>query len=215
MEFILPTSIHEKTRFNAGVQFIVGCDEVGRGCLAGPVVAGAVFFDWSKPEMIEELGRRVRIADSKTLTDIQKAESDRAIREVASGIGIGVVRVETIDERNILQASLLAMRKAVAQALEGHADEAARPFVFVDGNQRIPYARFDQETVVSGDANVFSIAAASIIAKVYRDNLMTRLHKRFPAYSWDENAGYGTPAHKEAIRVHGLTPFHRRSFKQV
>lgn len=214
MELILPTDTHERTHFNNGVQFIVGCDEVGRGCLAGPVVAGAVFFDWSKPDLIEELGRRVRIADSKTLTDIQKAESDKAIREVASGIGIGVVRVETIDERNILQASLLAMRKAVAQALDG-VPENTRPFVFVDGNQRIPYARFDQEAVIGGDGKVFSIAAASIIAKVYRDNLMVRLHKRFPAYDWDQNAGYGTPAHKAAIREHGLTPFHRRSFKQL
>ena len=206
--------MHEIERFAEGVQVILGCDEVGRGCLAGPVVAGAVIFDWSKPEIVEELGRRVRIADSKTLTDAQKVESDLAIREVASGIGIGVVRVEIIDERNILQASLLAMRKAVAQALKS-ASRNARPFVFVDGNQRIPYARFDQETVIGGDGKVFSIAAASIIAKVYRDNLMTRLHRRFPAYGWDENAGYGTPAHKTAIREHGLTPFHRKSFKQL
>jgi ribonuclease HII len=133
---------------------------------------------------------------------------------VAIGIGIGVVRVEVIDERNILQASLLAMRKAVAKALEG-APENTRPFVFIDGNQRIPYARFDQETVVGGDGKVFSIAAASIVAKVYRDTLMKRLHKRFPVYHWDENAGYGTPAHKQAIREHGLTPFHRTSFKQL
>ncbi len=214
MEVILPTDSYERMHLSKGRSLLAGCDEVGRGCLAGPVVAGAVFFDWSKPEVVEELGRRVRIADSKTLTDAQKAESDRAIREVASGIGIGVVRVEIIDERNILQASLLAMRKAVAQALEG-APEDARPFVFVDGNQRIPYARFDQETVIGGDGKVFSIAAASIIAKVYRDNLMMRLHRRFPAYGWDENAGYGTPAHKAAIREHGLTPFHRKSFKQL
>ncbi|MFA5946396.1 MAG: ribonuclease HII [Patescibacteria group bacterium] len=206
--------MYEIERFTQGVQVIIGCDEVGRGCLAGPVVAGAVFFDWSKPKIVEELGRRVRIADSKTLTDLQKAESDRAIREVAIGIGIGVVRVEVIDERNILQASLLAMRKAVAKALEG-APENTRSFVFIDGNQRIPYARFDQETVIDGDAKVFSIAAASIIAKVYRDTLMKRLHKRFPVYHWDENAGYGTPAHKAAIREHGLTPFHRTSFKQL
>ena len=214
MELILPTNVHEKAHFNNGVQFVIGCDEVGRGCLAGPVVAGAVFFDWSKPEIIEELGKRVRVADSKMLTELQKIESDLAIREVASGVGIGVVRVETIDERNILQASLLAMRKAVAEVLEG-APENTRPFVFVDGNQRIPYARFDQETVIGGDAKVFSIAAASIIAKVYRDTLMKRLHKRFPVYHWDENAGYGTPAHKAAIREHGLTPFHRTSFKQL
>ncbi len=214
MELILPTDFYEKECLTKGVQFIVGCDEVGRGCLAGPVVAGAVFFDWSKPEMIEELGRRVRIADSKMLTEVQREESDLAIRGIASGIGLGIVRVEMIDEKNILQASLLAMRKAVAQALE-HVSEEIRPFVFVDGNQRIPYARFDQETVIGGDAKIFSIAAASIIAKVYRDNLMKRLHKRFPQYGWDENAGYGTPFHKAAIREHGLTPFHRRSFKQL
>ncbi|MFA5946008.1 MAG: ribonuclease HII [Patescibacteria group bacterium] len=214
MELILPTTFFEQKTFLRGVHFIIGCDEVGRGCLAGPVVAGAVFFDWSKPEMIEGLRGRVLIADSKTLTELQREESDEAIRGMASGVGIGVVRVETIDERNILQASLLAMRKAVATATEGLVDDT-RPFVFVDGNQRIPYARFDQETVIGGDGKVFSIAAASIVAKVYRDALMKRLHKRFPVYHWDENAGYGTPAHRTAIREHGLTPFHRTSFKQL
>jgi len=215
MEFILPTTKFEQERLENGAIIIVGCDEVGRGCLAGPVVAGAVIFDWSKSAEIEELGRRVRIADSKMMTDLQKVESNLAIREVAIGVGIGVVRVDVVDEINILQASLLAMRKAVAQALKGQTDDAIRPHVFVDGNQRIPYARFDQETVIGGDSKVFSIAAASIIAKVYRDDLMTRLHKRFPMYGWDENAGYGTPKHKAAIREHGLTPFHRKSFKQI
>ena len=215
MKLILPTTKYELERLNNGAIIIVGCDEVGRGCLAGPVVAGAVIFDWSKPEVIQELGRGVRIADSKMMTEKQKSESDRAIREVAIGVGIGVVHVEIIDERNILQASLMAMRKAVTQALDGRIDDTTRPFVFVDGNQRIPYARFDQETMIGGDGKVFSIAAASIVAKVYRDELMIRLHKRFPMYGWDENAGYGTPAHKTAIREHGLTPLHRKSFKQI
>jgi ribonuclease HII len=202
---------HERALFSQGVGFIVGCDEVGRGCLAGPVVAGAVFFDWSKPEVLRALRRQVRIADSKTLTEKQRIESDEAIRAVAQGVGIGVVSVGIIDERNILQASLLAMRKAVAKALDGVPKED-RIHVFVDGNQKIPRASFDQETVIGGDGKVFSIAAASIIAKVYRDNLMTRLHERFPMYKWDENKGYGTAEHRRAIDEHGITPFHRKSF---
>ena len=194
---------------NAAV-LAIGVDEVGRGCLAGPVVAGAVMFDWSKPDAIRDLAKRVSIHDSKTLSRTQRKESAAAIREVASGVGIGQIDAQEIDEINILQATLKAMRNAVESMVE--VEDRKNRFVLVDGNQLIPEFMIEQETVIGGDAKIFSIAAASIIAKEYRDSMMEEFDLEFPGYNFSSHKGYGTKAHCEAIRVIGLSPLHRTTF---
>lgn len=191
--------------------FVIGCDEVGRGCLAGPVVAGAVLFDWSKKPEIEALAKRVFITDSKAMTHADRLIASKEIRKLAIGVGIGVVSVSRIDEINILQASLLAMRHAVTKARKDFKNKKSFQ-ILVDGNKSIPGILDQQETVIGGDGKVFSIAAASIVAKVYRDKLMEKLHGDFPEYAWEKNKGYGTKAHREAILKHGLTEHHRVSF---
>lgn len=201
--------------FTSAAVLAIGVDEVGRGCLAGPVVAGAVMFDWSKPDAIRDLAKRVSIHDSKTLSRTQRKESAAAIREVAIRVGIGQIDAKEIDEINILQATLRAMRFAVQTLplsegeLEGVGD---RVIVLVDGNQRIPQIDFEQETVIGGDAKIFSIAAASIIAKEYRDSMMEEFDIEFPGYNFSSHKGYGTKAHCEAIRSIGLSPLHRTTF---
>ena len=187
-----------------GVQSI-GVDEVGRGCLAGPVVAGAVMFDWGNPDPIIDLAKQFPIRDSKTLSRKQRKETSAAIRSVACAVGIAEIDSCIIDEINILQATLRAMKGAV--------EHLAQPgTVLVDGNQRIPSLLMAQETIINGDAKVFSIAAASIIAKEYRDSLMERFDEEYPGYDFSSHKGYGTKVHAEAIRRLGLTLIHRKTF---
>lgn len=202
---------HERAYFQGGITTIIGCDEVGRGCLAGPVVAAAIFFDWSKGRELERLRKSVAIADSKTLSPSAREEADVAIREVAKGFSIGIVDVPIIDKINILQASLRAMKEAVQKLPVSEEDS----IVLIDGNQKIPHFSFAQKTIIDGDAKLFSIAAASIIAKVYRDNLMKKYHEEYPMYGWDKNMGYGTPFHKKALFAHGLSPHHRKTFCHI
>lgn len=196
--------------FAQGDVLAIGVDEVGRGCLAGPVVTGAVMFDWSKPEAIYDLAKRVSIHDSKTLSRTQRKESAAAIREVAIGVGIGQIDAREIDEINILQATLRAMKIAVESIVE--LEDRKHRLVLVDGNQRIPEFMIHQETVIGGDAKIFSIAAASIIAKEHRDSMMEEFDKEFPGYNFSSHKGYGTKAHCEAIRLIGLSPLHRTTF---
>jgi ribonuclease HII len=192
---------------------VFGVDEVGRGCLAGPVVAACVAFDWSKPEVIIELNDRVVIRDSKLMSRAQRVEAAKAIREVAVSFGIGEVDSATIDEINILQATFEAMRKAVGDATDGDGcDGYERAHHFIDGNQRVPGVDWEQEAIVDGDAKVFSIAAASIIAKEYRDSLMEVLHETYPQYGFAQHKGYGTKQHYAAIVEHGIIAEHRKSF---
>ena len=177
-----------------------GVDEAGRGPLAGPVVAAAVILDDTK---------RIRgLADSKVLTPLQRDRLYDAIREKALCCAIGEASVAEIDELNILQATLLAMRRAV----EGLRLKPVK--VLVDGN-RLPALGVLAEAIVGGDAKVRSISAASIIAKVTRDRMLGELHEQFPQYGFAAHKGYGTREHLEALRLHGPCLHHRRSFSPV
>jgi ribonuclease HII len=186
---------------------VAGLDEVGRGPLAGPVVAAAVAFNGY--DLPEEL---TGIADSKALSAQKRADICRSLRahEAEGGcwIGIGQATVEEIDRINILQASLLAMRRA----FDALATEPA--FALIDGN-RLPELPCPAEFVVKGDTKSRSIAAASIIAKVARDRIMTELDRENPGYDWARNAGYPTPAHLDALAQKGASIHHRRSFGPV
>lgn len=178
---------------------LCGVDEVGRGPLAGNVVAACVILDFqAKP--IQGLN------DSKKLTEAVREELYGEIRERAFAYGVGECSPEEIDRYNILRASLLAMRRAL------EAMGVPPGLLLVDGNQRIPDVRWAQRTVVKGDGLSASIAAASILAKVTRDRQMVALHASYPEYGFDGHKGYATQVHRDAIRKHGLTPLHRRSF---
>jgi len=175
-----------------------GCDEVGRGCLAGPVCAAAVIFPY---DYVNE-----EINDSKQLTAAQREKLREIIERDALAFCVAEVSEKRIDEINILNASIECMNNAIAGL-------SVKPeFLLIDGNRfkdrwGIPY-----KCVVKGDATYLSIAAASILAKTYRDALMTRLDAEFPVYDWRNNKGYPTPKHITAVMEHGFTPYHRRSF---
>ena len=184
--------------YNADGLVEAGCDEAGRGCLAGSVYAAAVIFP---PDY-----RNDGLNDSKKLTAKRRYALREVIERDALAWAIGVVTPEEIDHINILNASILAMHRALDQL-------KLRPqFVIVDGNRFKPYADVPYETIVKGDGKYLSIAAASILAKTYRDDYMHELHKQYPYYGWDRNAGYPTKAHREGIALHGLTPVHRLTF---
>jgi len=179
-----------------------GVDEVGRGCLFGPVVAAAVILPRSAVAGLEAEG----LTDSKKLSAAQRDRLDLLIRDQAISWGLGMSSVAEIDRINILQASLLAMTRAL-QKLE------PRPLAcLVDGNRLIPELPYLQRTVVGGDSLEPAIAAASIIAKVWRDRLIIRLGNRYPGYGLERHKGYGTKQHRAAIAGLGLTPLHRMSF---
>lgn len=183
-----------------GHRVVAGVDEVGRGPIAGPVLAAAVILD---PARIPP-----GLADSKALGQGRREWLDALIRESCE-VGLGAATVEEIDRLNILQASHLAMERAVA-ALPRPPDH-----VLVDGRLIPPGLRGRAESIVKGDARSLSIAAASIVAKVARDRIMVDLAQQFPGYGWEVNAGYPTPAHRQALLDLGVTPFHRRSFRPV
>lgn len=183
---------------------ICGIDEVGRGPLAGPVVAAAVVI--RRGEMPLDILEQIN--DSKVLTAQKRAYLSSKIHEFAD-VSIAERSVAEIDKINILQASLRAM----AQAFKGL---SIRPSVaLVDGNQPPKLAKCKVKTIIQGDSRSLSIAAASIVAKHYRDNLMTRMAVDFPHYGWETNAGYSTVHHLKALRIHGVTVHHRRSFEPV
>lgn len=179
---------------------IAGVDEAGRGPLAGPVVAAAVILDAENP--IEGLN------DSKKLSAARRSELFEQIKAKALCCCIAQASVEEIDRMNILQATMLAMRRAV----EGL--RLAPVKVLIDGN-RIPVMRFEAEAIVKGDAKVPAISAASILAKVYRDQLLAELHLQYPEYGFLAHKGYGTQVHLQALQAHGPCPEHRRSFAPV
>lgn len=178
-----------------------GLDEVGRGCLAGPVVAAAV--------ILPKAYTHPTLTDSKQLTRPQREALRIDLERDALAWTVAEVSPETIDRINILQASFLAMHRAV-DAL------TLRPeHLLIDGNRFVPYPMVPHTCIVKGDAQYLSIAAASVLAKTYRDDLMAQLGREFPAYGWAQNAGYPTPAHREAIRQFGPTGHHRMSFRLV
>ena len=175
-----------------------GCDEAGRGCLAGAVYAAAVILP---PDFQCEL-----LNDSKQLTERQRYQLRPIIEQEAVAWAVGVVTPEEIDKINILNASFLAMHRAI-DGLQ------VRPqHLLIDGNRFRKYKDLPHTTVVKGDGKLMSIAAASVLAKTYRDDYMNALHKEYPHYDWDKNKGYPTKAHREAIAQHGTTPYHRLTF---
>ncbi len=179
---------------------VAGVDEVGRGPLAGPVVTAAVILDGKYAI--------AGLADSKCLTEKKRQALDHIIRQHALCFSIGLADVDEIDKLNILQATMLAMQRAVA-GLSLRPDR-----ILVDGN-RLPAFPCEAEAIVGGDGLVAEISAASIIAKVFRDHMMKDLHKQYPQYGFDSNKGYPTRVHRDALFKHGVTPFHRRSFAPV
>lgn len=175
-----------------------GCDEAGRGCLAGSVYAAAVILpqNYSHPYL----------NDSKQLTEKRRMILRKDIEKDAIAWAVGVVSPEEIDEINILKASFLAMHRAIDQL-------KVRPeALIIDGNRFTPYQNLPYTPIVKGDSKYLSIAAASILAKTYRDEYMEELHSQYPQYEWSKNKGYPTVAHREAIKRYGTTPFHRMSF---
>lgn len=175
-----------------------GCDEAGRGCLAGAVYAAAVILP---PDFRNEL-----LNDSKQLTERQRYQLREVIEREALAWAVGVVTPEEIDRVNILKASFLAMHRAIDQL-------KVRPeHLLIDGNRFTKYGNLPHTTVVKGDGKYLSIAAASILAKTYRDDYMNVLHQEYPLYDWNQNKGYPTKKHRAVIREHGATPYHRMTF---
>ena len=175
-----------------------GCDEAGRGCLAGSVFAAAVILpsDFKNDDL----------NDSKQLSEKKRYALRPVIEKEAIAWAVGIVTPEEIDKINILKASFLAMHRAIDQL-------QVRPeHLLIDGNRFTPYPDIKHTTVVKGDGKYLSIAAASILAKTYRDDYMDELAKEYPDYHWTENKGYPTKAHREAIRTIGITPYHRKTF---
>ena len=178
-----------------------GCDEAGRGCLSGPVFAAAVILpkDFYHP----------LLNDSKQITEPVRNELRKVIEKEALAWAVAEVSNEKIDEINILNASFLAMHKAI------DALKIKPAFLLIDGNRFKPYQDIPHKCIVKGDAKFASIAAASVLAKTYRDDYMNKLHADYPYYGWNQNKGYGTGSHRAAIEKHGITIHHRRSFKLV
>ncbi|MCU0432304.1 MAG: ribonuclease HII [Bacteroidia bacterium] len=179
-----------------------GCDEAGRGCLAGPVYAAAVILPHDFKHKL--------LNDSKQLSDAQRREVRPYIEEKAIAWAVASMSVDEIDEMNILRASFAAMHKAIAQL------STTPEFLLIDGNRFKPaYPGIPHACIIGGDGKYKSIAAASILAKTYRDDYMDALHEEFPHYDWLKNKGYGTAKHRAAIVAHGLTVHHRKSFRQL
>ena len=176
-----------------------GCDEAGRGCLAGPVFAAAVIL----PEDFEEPA----LNDSKKLSAKNRKMLRRIVEEKALAYGVGMADEKEIDQINILNASFLAMHRALNLL------NPVPEYLIIDGNRFKPYPHIPHACIIKGDAIYASIAAASILAKTYRDDYMEGLHKQFPVYGWNSNKGYPTLSHRKAISVHGPCMYHRHSFR--
>lgn len=200
---------YEKKKIAGGVPYIIGVDEVGRGSLAGPVVAGAVCFP---PQFFSvKLSKQLRgVNDSKQLTPAHRELLAAEIRK-SGATAIGEASAAEVDELNIHRATLVAMARAVENILKCVSCGASQVACVVDG-KHVPYLVIPVEAVVKGDAKIFSIAAASIVAKVYRDAYMVSESATYHGYGWKENKGYGTKAHLVAIAERGLSALHRRSF---
>lgn len=178
-----------------------GCDEAGRGCLAGPVYAAAVIF----PKNF----RNKLLDDSKKLTDKERKELRPIIEEAAISWAVGIVTVDEIDEINILNAAFLAMHRAIDQLA------TVPESLLIDGNRFNSYKNIPHNCIIEGDGKYLSIAAASVLAKTYRDDHMDILHEQFPLYGWSHNRAYATLFHRKAIEMYGTTEHHRKSFKQL
>jgi ribonuclease HII len=185
-------------RYKKGI-IEAGCDEAGRGCLAGPVVAAAVILP---PRFSHK-----NLNDSKQLSIKQRKELLPLIKEKALAYGIGIVTHQEVDQINVLNASFLAMHRAVDKLTQ------QPELLLIDGNRFNPYPSIKHVCIIKGDSKYKSIAAASILAKTYRDELMQGYHEEFPYYDWHKNMGYPTRRHREGIFTHGPSPYHRKTFK--
>lgn len=183
----------------SGLKNEVGTDEAGRGCLSGPVVAAAVIL----PESFEH----EYLNDSKQLSEKRRNELRPIIEKEALAYGVSFIHHQEVDELNVLQASIEGMHRAI------DALELTPEFIIVDGNKFRSYKEIPHKTIVKGDAKYLSIAAASVLAKTYRDEFMEKIDKEFPGYNWRKNKGYPTKEHRDAIRELGVTKYHRKSFK--
>lgn len=180
-------------------EFECGTDEAGRGCLAGPVTAGAVILpDHFTNDVLN---------DSKQLTHLKRTELKSIIEKEAITFAISHVFQEEIDEINILNASILAMHHSIRSL------KRSPEFISVDGNRFKPYESIPHQTVIKGDGKYLHIAAASILAKTYRDAYMCEIHEEYPMYNWKQNKGYPTQEHRDAIKKYGITKYHRKSFR--
>lgn len=186
-----------KQRFSDKIE--VGCDEAGRGCLAGPVVAAAVLLpDYFNNKILN---------DSKQLNKKKREILEKIIKDESISIGIGIVSPKEIDKINILNASFLAMHRAINQISNKY------ELLLIDGNRFNKYKKVEHKCIIKGDAKYMSIAAASVIAKTARDKIMKDLSEEFPQYSWKTNQGYPTKIHREAIKKYGANKYHRKSFR--
>ena len=176
-----------------------GCDEAGRGCLAGPVFAAAVILP---PDFKSEL-----LNDSKKLTEKQRYYLRPIIEKEALAWAVGTVSNQEIDKINILNASFLAMNHAIKKL------KIVPEYLLIDGNRFRPQTEIPFTCMIKGDGRFYSIAAASVLAKTYRDDFMGRIHKEFPNYDWNNNKGYPTKRHRQGIKKHGVTKYHRMTFK--
>lgn len=189
-----------KSNFS-GFKLEAGTDEAGRGCLSGPVVAAAVILPADF--------RHDYLNDSKQLSEKRRNELRPIIEEKALAYAVAFIHENEVDELNVLHASIEGMHRAIR-------DLSKQPeFIIVDGNKFKPYEKVPYQTVVKGDAKYLSIAAASILAKTYRDEYMEQIDQEFPQYSWKKNKGYPTKEHREAIQKFGITKYHRKTFKLV
>ncbi|SNR14621.1 ribonuclease HII [Tenacibaculum jejuense] len=183
----------------SGFVLEAGTDEAGRGCLAGPVVAAAVILP---EDFHHEL-----LNDSKQISEKKRNILRPFIEENATAYAVCFIDNEEVDELNVLQSSIVGMHRSLDKL------KTQPEFIIIDGNKFKPYKEIPHETIVKGDAKFMSIAAASVLAKTYRDDFMEKIHKEFPEYNWKKNKGYPTKEHREAIRKFGATPYHRKSFR--
>jgi len=186
-----------KQKFSGKIE--VGCDEAGRGCLAGPVVAAAV--------LLPNHFNNKTLNDSKQLSKKKREILEKIIKDEAISFGIGVVSPKEIDKINILNASFLAMHRAIDQISNKY------ELLLIDGNRFNKYKKAEHKCIIKGDSKYMSIAAASVIAKTARDKIMEDLSEEFPQYSWESNKGYPTKKHREAIKKFGTNKYHRKSFR--
>jgi ribonuclease HII len=180
-------------------KFECGTDEAGRGCLAGPVTAGAV--------ILPDKFKNSFLNDSKQLSESKRVALRTIIEQEAISFSFSNVFQEEIDTINILNASILAMHQAIDEL------KIIPEFIIVDGNRFKPYKDIPHQTVIKGDGKYLNIAAASVLAKTYRDEYMCQIHEEYPMYNWKQNKGYPTQEHRNAIRTYGITKYHRKSFR--
>ena len=215
---IKPKTTIERELLSGNSEIIIGVDEVGRGPLAGPVVAAAA---WVHPDLLDaEFEKRELIRDSKTLSEKQRIEiCERIHQNDGFEFGVGEVSHHMVDRINVLNATFLAMRLAFEEVLEKVSWKKKvtqkNVCLLVDGNKKVPKVPFDQRVFAKGDERIFSISVASIVAKVHRDTLMRKYHEKFPEYGFDKHKGYGTKLHMEQLQKNGPCDIHRKSFGPV